>query len=415
MAEKIGQGLNWLEALKLLGPNWGSTKHAGTSLTPAEMVAMEARNPGLVFVPEEATSVRDIVEQLALDALDQEEEAADARAAEAEKQGPALLQKIQGGKPKYDVFEGLKDIPDPYHFKVNEDQKSLWQTLKDKIANWYDNPNEPDLFTGLPEDNRDTFEHLTGVAPKYRDQFLKDFVSGAKHGLNDLKAGMLGVGAGTEAATNAFVNKIGQWASELWNRKAIKEQQEAEAQRMQDALAAFGPSAETSSSEKKGPKRTPGEKPKAEDESGYDWAALWTAIGSGIGNWAFDPRTGSLIRTDSNGPSIFEILKNREDIRASKQKSQQPIALGGSAYYDPRTGEVVQTESDVMKVAKLQMQMAQDEEKRKNAALAAQLLAELEPRERMKLMSEAMLAGKDKLDTNAYVIQRIQNANAKRK
>lgn len=397
MAEKIGQGLDWLEALKLLGPNWGSTERAGTPLTPAEMVAMEARNPGLVFVPEEPTSVRDLMEQLTLDALDQEEDAYDARAAEAEKQGPALLQKIRGGKPKED-----------------KDQKSLWQILKDKITNWYDNPNEPDLFTDLPEDKRNTFEHLTGVEPQYQEQFLKDFVKGAKDeivdtfALKDLYHGALGVGAGTEAAANAAAAPIVQKILERMNKEDLQKQQEA--QLMQDVLAAFGPSAETTSSEHKGPKSTPGEKPEEEDESGYDWAALWSAIGSGIGNWSFDPRTGSLTRTDSKGPGIFDILKAKEDIRASKQKSKQPVALGGSAYYDPRTGEVVQTESDILKVAKLQMQMAQEEEKRKNAALAAQLLAALDPRERMKLMSEAMLAGKDKLDTNAYVIQRIQNA-----
>lgn len=418
MAEKIGQGLNWLEALKLLGPNWGSIERARTPLTPAEQAAMQARNPELVFVPEsgEATSLEQLTALMEQDAMDAEEESYDALVAQAEKQGPELLKKVLKGKPQYDVFEGLKDIPDPYHFKVNEE--------------------ESDLFTGMPEsENRGLFEALSslfggkeGISNAVADTaglikaLGKDAKITGKKTLKALKSGALKVGAGTEAAANAAVdfdwklgNKIGQWIFELTHKGALNKLRESQAQKMQDALAAFGPKAETVSSEHKGPKSTPGEKPKTEDESDYDWPALWTAIGSGIGNWAFDPRTGSLVRTDSNGPNIFEILKNREDIRASKQKSQQPTALGGSAYYDPRTGEVVQTESDVMKVARLQMQMAQDEEKRKNAALAAQLLAGLEPRERMKLMSEAMLAGKDKLDTNAYVIQRIQNANAKRK
>lgn len=414
MAEKIGQGLDWLEALKLLGPNWGSTEREGTPLTPEEMAAMQARNPGLVFLPEsgEADSVENLLTELQLAAMDAEEENYEALAQKAEKQGPQLLQKIKNGKPKFDVFEGLKDIPDPYHFKVNGE--------------------EPDLFTGLPEpDGRGLFEKLADLfGGKERvTGFMKDFAKGATDkivdtlALKDLYFGALGVGAGTEAAANAFVNfdkklgnKIGEWVFELTHKGALKKLRESQAQKMQDALAAFGPEAETVSSEKKGPKSTPGAKPKAEDESGYDWPALWAAIGSGIGNWAFDPRTGSLVRTDSNGPSIFDILKTKEDIRASKQKSQQPTALGGSAYYDPRTGEVVQTESDILKVARLQAQLAQDEEKRQNNALAAQLLAGLEPRKRMKLMSEAMLAGKDKLDTNAYIIQRIQNAqNAKGK
>lgn len=413
MAERIGQGLDWLEALKLLGPNWGSTERAGAPLTSEEMAAMQARNPGLVFLPEsgEAESVENLLTELQLAAMDEEEERFEALARKAEKQGPQLLEKIKDGKPKFDVFEGLKDIPDPYHFKVNGE--------------------EPDLFTGLPEpDGRGLFEKLSDLfGGKERvTEFLKDFAKGAKDkivdtlALKDLYAGALGVGAGTEAAANAGANfldktgnKLGQWIFELTHKEDLQKLRESQAQKMQDALAAFAPEAETVSSEKKGPKSTPGEKPKAEDASGYDWPALWTAIGAGIGNWAFDPRTGSLVRADSNGPSIFDILKTKEDIRASKQKSQQPTALGGSAYYDPRTGEVVQTESDILKVARLQAQMAQDEEKRKNTALAAQLLAELEPRERMKLMSEAMLAGKDKLDTNAYIIQRIQNANAKRK
>lgn len=441
MAEKIGQGLDWLEALKLLGPNWGSTERAGTPLTSEEMAAMQARNPGLVFLPEsgEAESVENLLTELQLAAMDDEEERFEALARKAEKQGPQLLEKIKDGKPKFDVFEGLKDIPDPYHFKVNGE--------------------EPDLFTGLPEpDGRGLFEKLSdlfggkqGISDAAADVYglLKALGKDVRTTLNPmaklpkieseaLTRGPLGtkekateflknlskdVGEGTEAAANAVGvdfpykvgNKIGQWFFELTHKGDLQKLRESQAQKMQDALAAFGPEAETVSSEHKGPKSTPGAKPKAEDESGYDWAALWSAIGSGIGNWAFDPRTGSLVRTDSNGPSIFDILKTKEDIRASKQKSQQPTALGGSAYYDPRTGEVVQTESDILKVARLQAQMAQDEEKRKNTALAAQLLAELEPRERMKLMSEAMLAGKDKLDTNAYIIQRIQNANAKRK
>ena len=448
MAEKIGQGLDWLEVLKLLSPNWGSTEQKGTPLTPEEMSAMRARNPGLVFLPEsgKADSVENLLTELQLAAMDEEEENFEALKQRAEKQGPQLLQKIKDGKPRFDVFEGLKDIPDPYHFKVNGE--------------------EPDLFTGLPEpDSRGLFEKLAdlfggkeGISDAAADTYglLKALgkdvkITGKKvvNALNPLAEipriesealtrGPLGtkekateflknlaldVGAGTEAAANAGVdfldkagNKLGQWVFELTHKKDLQKLRESQAQKMQDALEAFGPEAETVSSEKKGPKSTPGKKPEAEAESGYDWGALLTAIGSGIGNWAFDPRTGSLVRTDSNGPSIFDILKTKEDVRASKQKSQQPTALGGSAYYDPRTGEVVQTESDILKVARLQAQLAQDEEKRKNTALAAQLLAELEPRERMKLMSEAMLAGKDKLDTNAYIIQRIQNAqNAKRK
>lgn len=342
---------------------------------------------------------------------------------------------------------------------------------------------------------------LTGMDKEQQKNFVKDLANGAfdvigKGGLRvgQMAAEMLPAGiqkgldtlnslTGTNATMEDFNKvgkvaqevlspwnwgkKLGQWAAELQNKdeiNAIKERQQA---RDEAEVAPLLAELLGVQSEQKGPKATPSAKPQksfeallkelekdqkpttpeesteakvqeSSDESEMDLGDLLTAIGSGIGNWSFDPRTGSLTRTDSRGPSLYDILRSNAEVKKTKRdtaqrskelalkeeelklkrnnalleqaqaiwKSKLPFALGGSAYYDPSNGTVTQTESATYKALVDQIKA----QELQNSILASQELAKLPDKERKKMLAQMLIMSKVKqMNQPAYLLQAIQN------
>lgn len=155
------------------------------------------------------------------------------------------------------------------------------------------------------------------------------------------------------------------------------------------------------------------EKPeKADDARWYD---AFSAIGNAIGTWSFDPKTGSLTKTESNGPSIDDIIagnaKRRLEGEELEQKRsqananalldlmklQEPRSLGGSTIYDPASGEYHQTESALTQMAKAQLmnqQLSGLKEKAETDAQFAAWWGGLSDKERKKYLPMLMLQKK---------------------
>lgn len=155
------------------------------------------------------------------------------------------------------------------------------------------------------------------------------------------------------------------------------------------------------------------EKPEAADDA--RWYDAFSAIGNAIGTWAFDPKTGSLTKTESNGPSIDDIIagnaKRRLEGEELEQKRsqananalldlmklQEPRSLGGSTIYDPASGEYHQTESALTQAIKgqlLNQQVLELQNKMQSNKAFGTYLASLSPNERNKVIAQMILSHK---------------------
>ena len=387
-----------------------------TPITAEEQRRMKEEVPGLVFLGEggvDTGTLEGAYEEAIQDALDMEDEDA-IKAAEDYNKANDFQAVLEAAKNLMPQSPELKRYQDEQLYRaVNygiptdvsqiEAAKQQEEQLQEKA--FWNNLNSSRGFDGVKD-------------------FVKDFAKGAGDALwnNDYRRG---IQTGIEYGLNSFwegSKKPGEWIFNALNRKERnditarrQERNKAAAEKVfaQNAIAPVGTSeATTTAKTGKVARRLNNGIPEdarvkwsdvkdAVDElkkepteaERYPVSNAFSAIGNAIGTWSFDPKTGSLTKTESNGPSIDDIIagdaKRRLEGEELEQKRsqananalldlmklQEPRSLGGSTIYDPASGEYHQTESALTQIAKAQLMNQQLSEKQNKAEADARFAA----------------------------------------